>query len=68
MAKVTIILEDTLGGVSMDIRNDQAKHLRELIHQSPAQRLGQQLHELAMLEMRLASLPPHRKQFSATSH
>jgi hypothetical protein len=68
MAKVTIILEDTLCGVSMDIRNEQAKHLRELIKQSPAQRLGEQLHELAMLEMRLASIPPHRKQFSETRH
>lgn len=68
MAKITIILEDTLGGVSLDIRNDRAAHMRDLISQSPAQRLGEQLHDLAMLEMKLASIPPHRKQFSETRH
>ena len=68
MAKITITLEDTLGGVSLDIRNDRATHMSDLIRQSPAQRLGEQLHDLAMLEMRLASIPPHRKQFSETRH
>ncbi|MDF3840461.1 hypothetical protein P3W55_01915 [Pseudomonas citronellolis] len=68
MAKITIILEDTIGGVSLDIRNDRPSHMRDLIRQSPAQRLGEQLHDLAMLEMRLASIPAHRKQFSNTYH
>ncbi|HHM6772718.1 TPA: hypothetical protein ACWMLF_004705 [Pseudomonas aeruginosa] len=68
MAKVTIILEDVLGGVSMDIRNDRPTHMRDLIRQSPAQRLGEQLHDLANFELRLASIPPHRKQFSETRH
>jgi len=68
MAKVTFILEDTPDGVSLDIRNDRPSHMRDLIRQSPAQRLGEQLHDLAMLEMRLASIPAHRKQFSNTYH
>ncbi|MDF3931373.1 hypothetical protein [Pseudomonas citronellolis] len=68
MAKVTFILEDTASGVSLDIRNDRAISPRDLIRQSLAQRIGERLHDLAMFELKLASIPAHRKQFSNTYH
>lgn len=68
MAKVTVTVEDTLEGVSLDIRHEPGRNMREHARMTPAQQLAEQLHYMASMEMKLDSLPAHCKQCSNTVH
>ncbi|EJA9922739.1 TPA: hypothetical protein ACG3DW_006177 [Pseudomonas aeruginosa] len=69
MARVIFILEDTPNGVSLDVRQSTSLPLLfGPVHQTPALRLGQLLHEHLNLEMALDKIPPHQQQHSKSTH
>ncbi|TLP70790.1 hypothetical protein FEA48_23435 [Pseudomonas nitroreducens] len=67
MAKVTITLEDTPSGMSLDMRRT-VSGTREHLEGTPAQLTSNKVLELINFEMALQAIPSHRQQWSNTIH